>query len=110
VHAQFWLKTLVFMVYQIQKIWNHPQWMTISFKVVFIHNAFSMGVYVKSLEYNYPYSEYGQTYLMNITMNKMLCNSLSFIETLNFFLELLINYKTYVCNTKTLWLMKKTLD
>jgi hypothetical protein len=62
--------------------------MTISFKLVFIHNEFSMGVYVMSLEYNYPYNEHGQTYLMKIIMNKMLCNSLSFTETLNFFLEL----------------------
>jgi hypothetical protein len=76
------------MVYHIQKIWNHPQWMIVSFKVVFIHNEFSMGVYVMSLEYNYPYSEPMQTYLMKITMNKMLCNALSFIETLKFFLEL----------------------
>jgi hypothetical protein len=62
--------------------------MTISFKVVCIHKEFSMGVYVMSLENNYPYSEHGQTYLMKITMNKILWNSLSFIETLNFFLEL----------------------
>jgi hypothetical protein len=78
--------------------------MLVSFKVVFIHNEFSMGVYVMSLEYNYPYSEHGQTYLMKIKMNKMLCNSLSFIETFKKTLELSdirINYKTYVCNTKT---------
>jgi hypothetical protein len=84
----FGSKTLVFMVYHIQKIWNHPQCMTMSFKVVFIHNEFSMGVYVMSLEYNYPCSEHGQTYLMKVTMNRFLWNSLPFIETLKFFLEL----------------------
>jgi hypothetical protein len=53
---------------------------SLSFLKVFQVNGV-MGVYVMSLKKNYPYSEHGQTYLMKITMNKMLCNSLSFMET-----------------------------